>query len=88
MEINKDKLWNNIRQSPSFKNVLIKRDINRKEIAYIEENKMLLPGIRIKVEPLRSYVYKDFASHILGYVGEVSKSELRLRNSVGMNRGI
>ena len=76
MEINKGKLWNDIRQSPSFKNVLIKRDINRKEIAYIEENKMLLPGIHIKVEPLRSYVYKDFASHILGYVGEVSKGEL------------
>ena len=76
MEINKGKLWNDIRQSPSFKNVLIKRDINRKEIAYIEENKMLLPGIHIKVEPLRSYVYKDFASHILGYVGEVSKDEL------------
>ena len=77
MQINKDKLWNDIRQSPSFKNVLIKRDINRKEIAYIEENKMLLPGIHIKVEPLRSYVYKDFASHILGYVGEVSKGELK-----------
>ncbi|HIN88515.1 MAG TPA: penicillin-binding protein 2 [Nitrospinaceae bacterium] len=77
MEINKGKLWNDIRQSPSFKNVLIKRDINRKEIAYIEENKMLLPGIHIKVEPLRSYVYKDFASHILGYVGEVSKGELK-----------
>ena len=76
MEINKGKLWNDIRQSPSFKNVLIKRDINREEIAYIEENKMLLPGIHIKVEPLRSYVYKDFASHILGYVGEVSKGEL------------
>ena len=77
MKINKGKLWNDIRQSPSFKNVLIKRDINRKEIAYIEENKMLLPGIHIKVEPLRSYVYKDFASHILGYVGEVSKGELK-----------
>ncbi|HIO23490.1 MAG TPA: penicillin-binding protein 2 [Nitrospinaceae bacterium] len=76
MEINKGKLWNDIRQSPSFKNVLIKRDITRKEIAYIEENKMLLPGIHIKVEPLRSYVYKDFASHILGYVGEISKGEL------------
>ena len=76
MEINKGKLWNDIRQSPSFKNVLIKRDITRKEIAYIEENKMLLPGIRITVEHLRSYVYKDFASHILGYVGEVSKGEL------------
>ena len=77
IDINEDKLRNDIRQSPLFKDVLIKRDISRKEIAYIEENKMLLPGIHIKVEPLRSYVHKDFASHILGYLGEVSKSELK-----------
>jgi len=77
IEINKDKLRSTIRQSPSFKNVLIKRDISRREIAYIEENKMLLPGISIKVEPIRNYTQKDFASHLLGYVGEVSKSELK-----------
>lgn len=77
IEINKDKLTNDIRRSLSFENVLIKRDISRKEVAYIEENKMLLPGIRIKVEPIRNYVHKDFASHVLGYLGEVSKSELK-----------
>ena len=77
IDINEDKLRNDIRQSPLFKDVLIKRDISRKELAYIEENKMLLPGIHIKVQPLRSYVHKDFASHILGYLGEVSKSELK-----------
>ena len=77
MEINEDKLREDIRQSPSFKNVLIKRDISRREVAYIEENKMLLPGIHIKVQPLRNYVHKDFASHILGYLGEVSRRELK-----------
>ena len=77
IEINKDKLTNDIRRSPSFKNVLIKRDISRREVAYIEENKMLLPGIRIKVEPIRNYAHKNFASHVLGYLGEVSKGELK-----------
>ena len=77
IEINKDKLTNDIRRSPSFKNVLIKRDISRREVAYIEENKMLLPGIRIKVEPIRNYEHKNFASHVLGYLGEVSKGELK-----------
>jgi penicillin-binding protein 2 len=77
IEINEGELRKDIRQSPLFKDVLIKRDISRKELAYIEENKMLLPGIHIKIEPLRSYVNNDFASHILGYLGEVSKSELK-----------
>jgi penicillin-binding protein 2 len=77
MEINEDKLKEDIRQSPSFKNVLIKRDISRREVAYIEENKMLLPGIRINVEPIRNYAHREFASHVLGYLGEVSKNELK-----------
>ena len=78
IEIKKDKLRKDICLSPSFKNVLIKRDISRREVAYIEENKMLLPGIRIKVEPIRNYAHKDFASHVLGYLGEVSKGELKI----------
>lgn len=77
MEINEDKLRKDIRQSPSFKSVLIKRDISRREVAYIEESKMLLPGLRINVEPIRNYAYRDFASHVLGYLGEVSKDELK-----------
>ena len=67
----------NIRQSRSFKDVLMKRDISRTEIAYFEENKMMFPGIHIKVEPLRSYLNKEFAAHIIGYLGEVSKDELK-----------
>ncbi len=76
-EVDGDKLKEDISQSRPFKNVLIKRDISRQEVAYVEENKMRLPGIHIKVEPLRSYVYKDLAAHILGYLGEVSKEKLK-----------
>ncbi|MDP7147081.1 MAG: penicillin-binding protein 2 [Nitrospinaceae bacterium] len=76
-EIDGDKLKEDISQSRPFKNVLIKRDISRQEVAYVEENKMRLPGVHIKVEPLRSYVYKDLAAHILGYLGEVSKEKLK-----------
>ena len=37
---------------------------------------MRLPGIKIKVEPLRNYVYKHLMSHVIGYLGEISKSKL------------
>ena len=77
MEIKEENLKENIRKSRSFQDVLVKKDISRKDTAYIEENKMRLPGISIKVEPLRSYVYKDFAAHVLGYLGEISKGELK-----------
>jgi penicillin-binding protein 2 len=77
IEINQIKIKKDILQSQSFKDVLMKRDISRTEIAYFEENKMMFPGIHIKIEPLRSYVNKEFAAHIIGYLGEVSKDELK-----------
>ena len=77
IEIDQTKIKKDIRQSRPFKDVLMKRDISRTEIAYFEENKMMFPGIHIKIEPLRSYVNKEFAAHIIGYLGEVSKDELK-----------
>jgi len=65
-----------MRQQASFKPVLILADIDRKQVAFVEESNRLLPGIHIKVEPLRSYVYGDLAAHALGYLGEISKSQL------------
>ena len=77
IKIDQKKIRKDIRLSRSFKDVLMKRDISRVEIAYFEENKMLFPGIHIKVVPLRSYLNKEFASHILGYLGEISKDEFK-----------
>ena len=77
IEIDQKKIKKDMGQSRSFKDVLMKRDISRTEIAYFEENKMMFPGIHIKIEPLRSYVNKEFAAHIIGYLGEISKDELK-----------
>ena len=76
------KLEKSVGEARSFMDVLIKRDITREEVAFIEENKMRLPGIHINVEPLRSYVQKGVASHVLGYLGEISKAKLeRIQDS-------
>ncbi len=76
IEFDEDRLYERIEETQSFKQVIIKSDISRQEVAFIEENKMRLPGISIRVEPTRSYVYKDLAAHLLGYLGEISKSKL------------
>jgi penicillin-binding protein 2 len=81
------KLKEDISREKSFKNVLIKADISREEVAFVEENKMRLPGIKIKAEPLRNYVYKDLMSHTLGYLGEISKSKLKNTNNPFYSQG-
>lgn len=65
-----------ISKSPKFKPVLIRADIEREDVAFVEENNRLLPGVHIKVEPLRDYLHDNLASHLLGYLGEISEDRL------------
>jgi len=59
-----------------FKPVCLKRDMSRDELASIESHRFDLPGVMIHVRPQRHYFYKGFASHVLGYLGEITESQL------------
>ena len=80
------KVKNDIRQSQPFLDVLIKADIQRDQVAFVEENNRLLGGIHLKVEPLRNYHYKDLAAHALGYLGEINKDKL-MKGEAGYRMG-
>ncbi len=56
--------------------VRLAEDINWEMVARIENNRMYLPEIKIEVVPLRIYHYGNLASHLIGYMGEISKTEL------------
>lgn len=56
--------------------LLLKSNIDHREIALLEENKEKLPSFIINMELDRVYPNGKLASHILGYMGEVSKEEL------------
>ena len=49
IDFDREQVSQKIKESRSFKQVLIKRDIQREAVAIVEENKMRLPGIEIKV---------------------------------------
>lgn len=87
ISFDRKKLKKEMRRSKSFKEVLIKGDISRKEVAFVEENNMSLPGIHIKAEPLRNYVFKSLASHTLGYLGEISKTRLKSHKDPSYKQG-
>jgi penicillin-binding protein 2 len=80
------KVKSDIRQSQPFLDVLIKADIQRDQVAFVEENNRLLGGIHLKVEPLRNYHYKDLAAHALGYLGEINKDKL-MKGEAGYRMG-
>ncbi|SDE95271.1 penicillin-binding protein 2 [Sporomusa acidovorans] len=63
--------------------VRIKRDIDAATIAKIEERQDYLPGVLIEAIPVRQYVYKELAAHVLGYVGNISQEEYAARKDQG-----
>jgi len=64
----------------SFMPVKIKTDLSRDEVAAIESWKISMPGVEVRQEIKRTNVYGEIASHLLGYVGEISPIELPIVN--------
>lgn len=77
--ISEEQIADKVKKSkrPKFKPTLIYRDISLKTVAYLEEHKMELPGVMVEVEPLRYDIYESVASHIIGYLGEISEDQLK-----------
>ncbi len=72
-------LWERIREAESKQKhipVRLKENLSWDTLAYLETHNKNFPGIRIEVFPRRFYHYGDIAAHLIGYLGEISKSEL------------
>ncbi len=58
-----------------FAPAIIKRDVPRNLAFLIEEHQPELPGVSIRVEGVRYYPYSETASHVIGYIGALTKKE-------------
>ena len=61
----------------SFQSVEIRSNIPYELITSLAENIDELPGVSWHSKPMRNYVEKRSFSHILGYVGDITKEELK-----------
>ncbi len=60
----------------SFLPIRLRRNVDKKSVAFVSEHRDQLPGVQVESEPLRRYPLGLMASHLLGYVGEISDKEL------------
>lgn len=65
---------------PNYVPLRLKEDVSWETVSFIENHRLELPGIRIEAMPSRQYNYGDLASHLIGYLGEISKKELKGKN--------
>ena len=70
-----------------FQALPLARDLDRGALARIEARLWALPGVLTQVKPVRAYRYGSSASHLLGWLGEISKAELASRDYHGYRRG-
>lgn len=71
----------------AFKPVILKQDIGRDVLAAVEARRVDLPGVSVQVRLRRNYLYGLDASHVIGYLGEVSLEELRSGDYPGLRSG-
>ncbi len=59
----------------SFSPVKVADNVNIAVRSFLEEHRGLIPGLLIRSEPLRYYLFGKGLSHVIGYVGETAPSD-------------
>ena len=72
---------------PGYLPVRLKRHVDFSTVSKILERTDEFPGVIYQNEHIRYYEYGKLASHIVGYVGEISPAELRERYIEGLRGG-
>lgn len=65
----------------------IARGLTPEEVTALAEYSRELEGIEVDVEAAREYPYKEVASHVLGYTGEVNEEDLEKTEHQGYRLG-
>ena len=67
---------------PSYGNyddIPIAHDVGEDLLVFFGERPNRFPGVRVAQSTVRSYLYGDLATHVLGWVGPINDAELRMR---------
>jgi penicillin-binding protein 2 len=72
---------------PPYAGIVVRRDLEWPGVVALETHQLELPGVSLQVVPRRYYPFGPLASHLLGYVGEVSDKELAGRETTDIRSG-
>ena len=79
--------WNKGQGRAKYYPLVVASGITRDQMEFLEENRLALTGVNIEMKPIRAYTYGQLASHLLGYLGEVSEDELNSERYQDYNAG-
>jgi penicillin-binding protein 2 len=59
-----------------YQPLLLRKDVDERIMVAVEERRLDLPGVSLRVRPVRAYPSGETAANLLGYVSEVSQAQL------------
>ncbi|WP_293660259.1 penicillin-binding protein 2 [Rhodoferax sp. OV413] len=62
-------------ESKSFESLPIRTRLSDAEVARFAAQRFRFPGVEIKARLFRNYPYGELASHVIGYIGRINRSE-------------
>jgi penicillin-binding protein 2 len=66
--------------------ILIKEHLSWDELSQFEYYAPQFPGVFVDVGQVRNYPFKDHAAHLIGYVGTISETEMKLEDEKALAR--
>ncbi len=81
------RLYSNRKGLDRFLPILVHREMSWDELAIVEQNKDKLEGVEVQPAVKRVYPMGKLAAHLLGYLGEISPSELAARKGGDYRQG-
>jgi len=65
-----------LKRATPFRSSVLWRDATWETMAYLEANRVRIPGVVIQVNPSRDYLFGDLLSSVIGYMGEINRAQL------------
>ncbi len=60
-----------------YQPLLLRKDLDERMMVAVEERRLDLPGISLRIRPIRAYPSGGIAANLLGYVSEVNQAQLQ-----------
>lgn len=68
--------WTDGQRFPVYRPVPLAHDVGRETMERVLAHSLELPGVLTEVRPVRDYLEKGSAAHLVGYLGEITEQEL------------
>lgn len=79
--------WQKGKGRAKYYPIIVASGITRDQLEFLEENRLRLAGVDIEMKPVREYANGMLAAHLLGYLGEISESEMDIEQFNEYNAG-